>query len=152
MAIFFVDHEVRSGLKEKRRLARFLKERVAVYRPGTRKADLNYVFCSDDYLLELNQSFLQHDTLTDILTFDLSTKGSPDLAGEIYISVDCVSDNAKLFKTTYSEELHRVIFHGMLHLCGFKDKRKQDILEMRRREQECLDLYQLEQNATGHII
>jgi rRNA maturation RNase YbeY len=88
----------------------------------------------------MNQQFLKHNTFTDIITFDLS-EAKDELTGEIYISVDRVADNAAKFNTTYNEELHRVIFHGALHLCGFKDKKKADQKNMRRNENLCLKNY-----------
>ena len=102
--------------------------------------DLTYVFCHDDYLLEINQEFLNHDTLTDIITFDMS-EDQENLQGEIYISVDRVKDNAEKFKVSYEQELHRVIFHGALHLCGFKDKRSSDKERMQQEEDLCLRNY-----------
>lgn len=95
--------------------------------------EINFVFCSDDYLLQLNQQFLQHDTYTDIISFDYSEIHGP-LNGEIYISVDRVRENAVTLGSTFTQELHRVIFHGVLHLCGYKDKLKQDKLLMREKE------------------
>lgn len=100
---------------------------------------LNYIFCSDDYLLEINKSYLKHDYYTDIITFDLSE--GPDTTGEIYISLDRVRDNAIQFNTSFKQELHRVIFHGALHLCGYKDKTKLDQALMRKKEQEYIDQY-----------
>ncbi len=84
-------------------------------------SELNFIFCSDKYLLNINQQYLQHDTLTDIITFDNSeTKGL--IYGDIFISIDRVRENSKTFKTTLATELHRVIIHGTLHLLGYKDK------------------------------
>jgi len=103
-------------------------------------AALQYVFVSDDALLQMNQQFLQHDTFTDIITFDLSE--SPDkIIGEIYISIDRVTENANKFSTAYTAELHRVIFHGALHLCGYKDKTKADKETMRAMEDKWLKAY-----------
>jgi probable rRNA maturation factor len=102
---------------------------------------LTYIFCSDEYLLEVNNNFLQHDFYTDIITFDLSeSKNSPTI-GEIYISVDRVKENASTHQSTFEQELHRVIFHGALHLCGYKDKTKKDALLMRDKEDDCLSMY-----------
>ena len=102
---------------------------------------LNYIFCTDEYLLKVNKDFLQHDFYTDIITFDLSdTKQSPT-EGEVYISVDRVKENAVIHNTTFELELHRVIFHGALHLCGYKDKSKKEALLMRDKEEDCLSMY-----------
>ena len=101
---------------------------------------LQYVFCSDKFLLNINKSFLNHDYFTDIISFDLSETKGP-LIGEIYISVDRVKDNAKTHKTSYTEELLRVIFHGALHFCGYKDKKPSDAKEMRAQENKWLKSY-----------
>ncbi|MBN8576245.1 MAG: rRNA maturation RNase YbeY [Cytophagales bacterium] len=102
-------------------------------------ASLSFVFCSDSYLLDINTRFLKHSTLTDIITFPLSEKGEP-IEAEIYISLERVAENAKLFKATATEELHRVLIHGVLHLCGFKDKTKRQKALMRKTEDACLSL------------
>lgn len=102
---------------------------------------LSYIFCSDEYLLEVNNNFLQHDFYTDIITFDLSASKQSPTIGEIYISVDRVKENATTHQTTFELELHRVIFHGALHLCGYKDKTKKDALLMRDKEEDCLSMY-----------
>lgn len=101
---------------------------------------LNYIFCSDAYLHSVNLQFLKHDFYTDILTFDLSEPGRP-IIGEVYISVDRVRDNAATFDSSFKQELHRVIFHGALHLCGFDDKSTKKAQIMRKMEDKCLKLY-----------
>jgi len=103
-------------------------------------ATINYIFCSDKYLLSINQQFLSHDYYTDIITFGLHDKGTPVVA-EVYISTDRVKDNAKTHGTTYSNEMLRVLFHGALHLCGYKDKTKANIATMRAKEDEYLKRY-----------
>lgn len=101
---------------------------------------LQYVFCSDNYLLDINKQFLNHDYYTDIISFDLSEiKGQ--LIGDIYISVDRVKENAKTLKTTQVNELLRVIFHGALHFCGYKDKKPADIKLMRSMEDKWLKAF-----------
>lgn len=102
---------------------------------------LDVIFCDDEYLHELNVQHLQHDTLTDIITFDLTEKGVKEKTAELYISIPRIKENAKLFKTTITRELHRVVFHGVLHLCGYKDKRKEDEIQMRKKEDQYLNLY-----------
>lgn len=139
MAIQYFDVEVSSKLKEKRRLSAFLKELVLQHL-DVKKIDITYIFCDDAYLLEKNVQFLNHDTLTDIITFDLSEKDT-ELVSEIYISVDRIHENAAKFGITYQTELHRVIFHGALHLCGFKDKKKEDKALMTEMENDCLKKY-----------
>jgi len=103
-------------------------------------AAISYIFCSDKYLLSINKQFLNHDYYTDIITFGLHDKGSPVVA-EVYISTDRVKDNAKTHGTTYSNEMLRVLFHGALHLCGYKDKTKANIATMRAKEDEYLKRY-----------
>jgi len=100
---------------------------------GKSFVSLDYIFCSDEYLLEINQNFLSHDDLTDIITFDLSDN-KEKLKGEIYISVERVADNSLLFNSTFRDELARVVFHGALHLCGYKDKSKKEQVEIRDKE------------------
>ena len=100
---------------------------------GKSFVSLDYIFCSDEYLLEINQNFLSHDDLTDIITFDLSDN-KEKLKGEIYISVERVLDNSLLFNSTFRDELARVVFHGALHLCGYKDKSKKEQVEIRDKE------------------
>jgi probable rRNA maturation factor len=102
---------------------------------------LNYIFCDDAYLLVLNQRYLEHDTLTDVITFDLGEEGSGKLEGEIYISTERVHDNAAQFGAPYADELLRVVFHGMLHLCGYKDKSPEDAAAMRAEEDQCIANY-----------
>jgi probable rRNA maturation factor len=101
---------------------------------------VTYIFCSDDYLLEVNKNFLQHDFYTDIITFDLSEQ-SQETIGEVYISLDRIRDNAKTHQTSIKEETLRVIFHGALHLCGYKDKSPAHIKQMRAKEEEYIALY-----------
>jgi rRNA maturation RNase YbeY len=101
---------------------------------------LNIIFCDDNFLLSLNRQFLEHDYYTDILSFPLSDRGKP-LIAEIYISIDRVKDNAKNTESSFREELHRVIFHGILHFCGYNDKSKKEIQEIRTAEDKYLHAY-----------
>ena len=102
---------------------------------------LQYVFCQDDYLLQINQSHLQHDYYTDIITFDLSDT-LDETVGEIYISIDRVKENSTQHQTIFDQEILRVIFHGALHLCGYRDKTKREITIMRQKEEEYLRLFE----------
>jgi probable rRNA maturation factor len=97
-----------------------------------KEGEINYIFCDDMYLHKLNVEFLEHDTLTDIISFDYSL--GKELHGDIYISMDRVADNAKDFGVDRSEELQRVMIHGVLHYCGFKDKTEEDAKLMREKE------------------
>ena len=109
---------------------------------GKKPGNIHYIFCSDRRILEVNLSFLQHDYYTDIITFDY-TQGDR-VSGDIYISLDTVSSNAGQLGTLEKEELLRVIAHGVLHLCGFKDKTPEDAQNMRAREQKALDIRPLD--------
>lgn len=102
---------------------------------------ITYVFCSDKFLLQINRDFLQHDFYTDIISFPLSEKGEP-IEAEIYISTDRVKENALIHGKTYKNEMNRVLFHGALHLCGYKDKKKSEIVRMRKKEDQYLHLFE----------
>ncbi|HUM53104.1 MAG TPA: rRNA maturation RNase YbeY [Chitinophagales bacterium] len=103
-------------------------------------SELNYVFFTDEELLKINIEYLNHDTYTDIITFDNSSiKGK--IESDIFISLERVEANAKKFNTTLENELHRVMAHGLLHLCGYKDKKKSDVEMMRKKEEVCLILW-----------
>lgn len=102
--------------------------------------ELNYVFCSDTHLHKMNIEFLQHDTLTDVITFDQSEEDNV-VEGDIFISIDRIRENAETYNVTADEELRRVMVHGVLHLMGFKDKTEAEIAEMREKEAEYLNLY-----------
>ena len=106
--------------------------------------ELSYIFCDDDYLLNLNEEFLKHDTYTDIITFDYSV--GKILQGDIYISTVRVKENSTEFNVSFNEELRRVIIHGVLHLCGYKDKTKEQSLLMRQKEEEKMQLFHVEQS------
>jgi len=97
-----------------------------------REGEINYIFCSDHYLHKINLDFLDHDTLTDIISFDYSV--GKELHGDIYISIDRVKDNAKDFGVAFKDELARVMAHGVLHYCGYKDKSEDDVKTMRSKE------------------
>lgn len=138
---FFFD-EVKVTLQDRTRLKRFIERLFKL--EGATLESLNYIFCSDERLLEINRTYLKHDYYTDIITFGLSeakTKPSPPIEGEIYISIDRVRENAHDLGVSFKNELHRVIFHGALHLCGYRDKSKQNITAMRSAENKYLALY-----------
>lgn len=97
-----------------------------------KEGEINYIFCSDDYLHKINVDFLNHDTLTDVISFDYSV--GKKLHGDIYISIDRVKDNAKDFNVQFKDELARVMAHGVLHYCGYKDKSEEDVKIMRSKE------------------
>ena len=138
MSISFNKADKNATLANRTALKAFIEK--AIKKEGLRIETLQYIFCSDKYILGINKSYLQHDYYTDIISFDLSeTNGS--LIGEVYISIDRVKDNAKTHKTSLKEELLRVIFHGALHFCGYKDKKPSDIKKMRSQEDKWLKSY-----------
>ena len=140
MPAHFYEHEIKSGLKNKRKLSAFIDGLVSKYCQHVETTAITCVFCNDQFLHEMNKNFLDHDTFTDVITFDL-TETKKDLQGEIYISTERVKENARTYGETYADELHRVIFHGVLHLCGFKDKTPKDQKVMRENEEYCLEHY-----------
>jgi probable rRNA maturation factor len=107
------------------------------------EGEINYIFCDDDYLLELNQKHLNHDTLTDIISFDYSMGN--EIHGDIYISIERVRENAIDFNVPFEEELKRVMVHGVLHYCGYKDKSDQDEQLMRSKEDSKIKMFHVKQ-------
>ena len=106
---------------------------------GGQEGELNYIFCSDDYLHKMNRQYLNHDTYTDIITFGYSEYPEA-LEGDIYISIDRVEENARNLGVSFDEELHRVMVHGLLHLLGYGDKDAASKQKMREKEDACLSL------------
>ena len=104
-----------------------------------KEGDINYIFCNDEYLHKINVDYLQHDTLTDIITFDYGKDNL--LASDIYISIERVRENAQEFGVDFSTELLRVMSHGILHLCGYKDKTPEQSQQMRQKEEEKMALF-----------
>ncbi len=105
---------------------------------GKVPSDINFIYCSDEYLLDLNKSSLNHDYYTDIITFDYCE--GKEVSGDLFISIDRVRENANEMNLTFEDELHRVMIHGVLHLCGYKDKTKNDTETMRSKENFYLKL------------
>lgn len=136
--ISFNNHGILSNLKDKLLLKTFLASIFA--KEKTEFKSVSYIFCTDDYLLKLNQKYLSHDTLTDILTFTLSGTSLP-IVSEIYISVERVKENATELNVTYESELRRVMIHGILHLCGYEDLSDAEKSEMRLKEDYYLSKY-----------
>lgn len=110
---------------------------------GKKLGEINYIFCDDEYLHEINVQYLDHDTLTDIISFD-NTVGNT-LHGDIYISTERVNENASHFNAKFKEELRRVMIHGILHFCGYNDKSERDSELMRRKEEEKMKMFHVEQ-------
>jgi probable rRNA maturation factor len=136
--IKFINNDRKFNFREKTRLKAFIEKLFK--QEGRTAGDIQYVFSSDEYVLQINRQFLKHDYYTDIITFDLGEKKQVD--AEIYISIDRVKDNAAQLGEHFSKEMLRVIFHGALHLCGYKDKTKSEITLMRERESEYLRLFE----------
>ncbi len=138
MTISFNKADSSAILGNRVKLKAFIEKRAK--KEGLGIESLSYIFCSDKYLLKINKRFLDHDYYTDIISFDLSEIPGR-LIGEVYISVDRVKENAKTQKTSFKEELHRVIFHGALHFCGYKDKKPAEAKKMREMEDRWLSAY-----------
>ena len=134
--IFFYDEDVVTHLKQKRLLKSWIKSVANSY--GFLVGDISYIFCSDSYILDVNRKYLNHDYYTDIITFDYSV--DQKISGDLFISVEAVKSNSELFKTNFIDEFHRVIIHGILHLCGLKDKCPEDEKKMREAEDSALSL------------
>jgi len=135
--IHFYSIDISLSLKSRRLLKKWLTD--IILREGSQPGHLSYIFCSDAHLLGMNRVWLKHDTLTDVITFDLSgpATGAPGIYGEVYISLDRVRENARQFKVSTREECCRVMAHGLLHLLGYADKSKSEKQVMRQKE----DLY-----------
>lgn len=138
MAIHFFSEEIPFQLKQKNNRKKWLKE-IAQGEKFIIQ-DLNYIFCSDEYLHQINVEYLDHDTYTDIITFDNSEEEN-ELEGDIFISIDRVEENASKHGASIEEELSRVISHGLYHLIGYKDKKKSEAELMRSKEEFAINLY-----------
>jgi len=132
---FLVD---RITLKDRNKLKIFIRDLLK--KQGKKPETINYVFCSDQYLLAINKKYLKHNYYTDIITFDLSDN-EKELKAEIYISIDRVKENARRLGLSINSELHRVIFHGSIHLCGYNDKKRKEKEIMREMENRLLNQY-----------
>lgn len=107
------------------------------------EGEINYIFCDDEYLHKINVEYLDHDTLTDIISFDYSVGN--ELNGDIFVSIERVADNAKDFNVSFAEELKRVLSHGILHYCGYKDKTEEEAQLMRSKEEEKMKMFHVKQ-------
>jgi|LakMenEpi03Aug12_release.lakeMendotaPanAssembly.Ray.scaffolds.fasta_scaffold454014_2 probable rRNA maturation factor len=143
MNVSFFSNRIKFKLENKSKVIKWLNE--TAHQENAAITELSYVFCSDRYLHKINIDFLNHDTLTDIITFDYCPpplKNKPKIIiGEIYISIPRVIENSKKFNCSFDNELHRVIIHGFLHLCGYKDKSKLESKVMRAKEDFYLENY-----------
>ena len=135
MILFTNDDSVSFNLKNKRLIKSWIKDIIQLNKKEV--GDINYIFCSDEKILEINKEFLKHDYYTDIISFDYCEENK--INGDIFISIDTVKSNSIKYKTEFVEELHRVIIHGVLHFLGFKDKNKADAEKMREAENKALN-------------
>jgi len=135
------NYETDFELDDEARYGQWLSQVIAS--EGKKEGEISYIFSDDDYLLEINKQYLDHDTLTDIISFDY-TVGN-EIGGDIFISVERVRDNAVDFNVPFEEELRRVMAHGVLHYCGYKDKTEADEQLMRNKEEEKIAMFHVEQ-------
>lgn len=134
MAVSFNFVETKDILSKKNKIKSWIKS--VVEKRGMKVGEISYIFCKDEYLLNINKTYLNHDYFTDIISFDYSDKDK--VAGDLFISIDRVLDNSKSLNQEFEQELYRVIIHGVLHLLGLKDKTEKEEKEMRKAEEECL--------------
>ena len=134
------NYETEFELPNEDQLSNWLSQ--VILSENKKEGDINYIFCDDEYLLNINQQYLDHDTLTDIISFDYSVGN--ELHGDIFISIERVRENALDFSVTFDEELKRVLVHGVLHYCGFKDKSEEDEQLMRQKEDEKIKMFHVE--------
>lgn len=134
-SVSFFEEDIRYHLRNKNKVKAWLRDAISA--EGYKLKELNYIFCSDSYLLQINRQYLDHDTYTDIITFDNSEKQGI-IEGDIFISIDRIRENADKFQTGEINELHRVIIHGALHLLGYKDKTPEDKKLMTEKEDHYL--------------
>ena len=134
MAIAYYAEEVKLPAIKKKAVGDWIRKVASLY--GKRTGDISYIFCSDEKILEVNKQYLQHDYYTDIISFDY-TEGTK-ISGDLFISLDTVKSNSENFGTDYTEELHRIIIHGILHLCGINDKGPGEREIMTQKENEAL--------------
>lgn len=134
MAVSFNFVDTKDILSQKNKIKSWIKS--VVEQRGWKTGEISYIFCSDEYLLNVNQTYLKHDYFTDIITFDYTD--ATKVSGDLFISIDRVRDNAQELNLSFEQELHRVIIHGVLHLLGLKDKTEEEAKEMRKAEEECL--------------
>jgi len=142
MAVSYEAEGVSFPKIKRRETTKWIKHVAEIY--NRRVANITYIFCSDEEILRINNAYLNHDYYTDIITFDYSEENC--ISGDLFISLDTVKSNAEKFNADYNEELHRVIIHGVLHLCGFKDKTEKEEKQMRKREEEALSLLKNNEN------
>ncbi|WP_339875316.1 rRNA maturation RNase YbeY [uncultured Algoriphagus sp.] len=139
MAINFFQEEVSFSLKEKRKRKTWLKKIAET--ENYKISELNYIFCSDEYLLNINVEYLDHDTYTDIITFD-NSEDEKVIEGDIFISIERIRENSQILEVNEEKELSRVISHGLFHLLGYKDKSDEEANLMRKKEEFAINLFE----------
>jgi len=137
MAIYFFNEDIDFTLNDEATTTNWIKD--ILYDESRVEENINYVFCSDEYLHQLNKEYLDHDTFTDIITFDNSEPES-NIEADIFISIERVKENATQLNKPFEEELHRVMIHGLLHILGYSDKSESEKRIMREKEDACLSL------------
>lgn len=144
MAINYQAEDIKEPAIKKRAISAWIKKVAKIY--NREIGDISYIFCSDAKILDVNKQYLNHDYYTDVITFDYSENNT--ISGDIFISLDTVKTNAKKFATDPDEELKRVIIHGVLHLCGLKDKSEEDSKNMTQSENQALTIYSKDNEIT----
>ena len=139
MAILFFEEDIKFSLNQKNKYKKWLKE--VADRENYKIKELNYIFCSDEYLYQINQQYLNHHTYTDIITFDNSEEAKL-IEGDVFISIERIKENALREKDSFEKEILRVMSHGLLHLMGYKDKNPKDKILMSQREDESISLFE----------
>lgn len=134
--VSYFTQDIKFSFPEKRRTSRWLK--LVAESEIRRLGDISVIFCSDNYILDVNMKYLQHDYFTDIITFDYCEKDI--LSGDLFISIDSVRENAQFYGTEFADELNRVMVHGLLHLIGYDDHTEADIAVMRQKENYYLQM------------
>lgn len=137
MGILFFEEDTKFSLPEKNKNKKWLKEIATL--EGFKIGQLNYIFCSDEYLYQINVEYLNHKTYTDIVTFDNSEKQKL-IEGDIFVSIDRIKENALKVNVSFEKELSRVMSHGILHLMGYKDKKEEDKIQMTNMENKAISL------------
>lgn len=134
MEINYYNEDCELQLENEEKISNWIE--ATITEEGKIGTDINVIFCSDDYLLEMNKQYLQHDYYTDIITFDYNDDQEEEdmVAGDLFISIDTVRNNAEEYKVSFIEELHRIIIHGILHIVGYKDKEGDEPIIMRGKE------------------
>ena len=136
------NYECNYELQDEAIIKKWLSE--VILSENKQEGEINYIFCDDNYLLEINKQYLNHDTLTDVISFDYSLGN--EIGGDIFISVERVKENAYDYKTAFEQELKLVMVHGILHYCGYKDKEAEEEQIMRAKEREKLAMFHVEHN------